>query len=98
MAVLYLKSKGFLLIKRRYKSQNAEIDLICNNQKYIVFAEVKFRKSKNTINSYLNYEDCKKIYSSAECFLQEFPKFLSLTPLFKIFLFTPSMMSVRDLY
>nr|WP_321981071.1 YraN family protein [uncultured Cohaesibacter sp.] len=38
-----MRVKGFEIIKRRYKAQGGEIDLICRKDDLIVFLEVKYR-------------------------------------------------------
>ena len=44
-ALEYLKRKGFVPLAAGYRTRFGEIDLIVSNKKYIVFAEVKLRKS-----------------------------------------------------
>lgn len=41
----YLKNKGYQIIYTNYHSRYGEIDIICENNKYIVFVEVKTRKN-----------------------------------------------------
>lgn len=41
----YLKSKGYTLIQRNYRTRYGEIDIIAKDGKYIVFVEVKTRSS-----------------------------------------------------
>lgn len=42
-AVSLLEQKGYQIIERNYHSRYGEIDIIAQNGKYIVFAEVKTR-------------------------------------------------------
>ncbi len=44
-AAEYLKKKHYKIIGLNYSCRFGEIDLIAQNKKYIVFAEVKLRKS-----------------------------------------------------
>ena len=44
-ADLFLRAKGFEIIKRRYKTPVGEIDLIAIDDAYLVFIEVKARQS-----------------------------------------------------
>ena len=47
LAAEYLRKQGYTLIGRNYRSRFGEIDLIAENRDYLVFAEVKLRKSAN---------------------------------------------------
>lgn len=41
----YLEKHGFCIIERNFHSRYGEIDIICENSDYIVFVEVKTKKS-----------------------------------------------------
>ena len=41
----YLNSKGYIINEVNYHSRYGEIDIISQNEKYLVFVEVKTRKS-----------------------------------------------------
>lgn len=44
-AVLFLEKKGYQILKRNYRCRTGEIDIVARDGKYIVFVEVKYRKS-----------------------------------------------------
>ena len=44
-AALYLKKHGYRIVGRNYKVRTGEIDLIVSDREYIVFVEVKMRKT-----------------------------------------------------
>lgn len=44
-AAQYLKKKHYKILSTGYRSRFGEIDIIASNKKYLVFAEVKLRKS-----------------------------------------------------
>jgi putative endonuclease len=44
-ALEFLVQKGFRLVERNYHSRYGEIDLIVEDDQFLVFAEVKLRKS-----------------------------------------------------
>ncbi len=44
-AAKYLKKKGYRVLERNWSCRFGEIDLIAADRKYLVFAEVKLRKS-----------------------------------------------------
>lgn len=41
----YLIGKGYVILERNYRRGGGEIDIIANDKEYIVFVEVKYRKS-----------------------------------------------------
>ncbi len=41
----YLNKKGFKVLRRNYRCRAGEIDIICRDKKYLIFAEVKTRRS-----------------------------------------------------
>ena len=41
----YLKSQGYQILKRNFRCPLGEIDLIALHQKYLVFIEVKYRRT-----------------------------------------------------
>ncbi len=45
LAAEYLRKKRYTLVAAGYRSRFGEIDLIVRNKKYLVFVEVKLRKS-----------------------------------------------------
>lgn len=44
IAAEYLKAQGFFVAARNYKSAHGEIDIIAENKKIVLFAEVKLRR------------------------------------------------------
>lgn len=49
-AAAYLTEKGFRILARNYRSRFGEIDIIAEDGKYILFAEVKTRKSSSLVD------------------------------------------------
>ena len=47
LAVRFLRRKGYRILKRNFTSKFGEIDIIAQKAGYIIFAEVKLRKSAN---------------------------------------------------
>ncbi len=58
-AAEYLKQQGFVVIGQNFYSRWGEIDIIARDGKYLVFAEVKYRKD-NSCGSPLEAVDAKK--------------------------------------
>ena len=74
-AAEYLRKKQYKLVASGYRCRFGEIDLIVQNKKYLVFVEVKLRKSANFAKA-LEYVDTRKqgrIRSTALMYLSEFP-------------------------
>ena len=46
-ACAYLESQGLKLIERNFRIKSGEIDLIMREKEYLVFVEVRFRKSED---------------------------------------------------
>ena len=75
LAAEYLRKKRYRLIAAGYRSRFGEIDLIVENRKYLVFVEVKQRKSPNFAQA-LEYVDKGKqdrIRITASVYLSQNP-------------------------
>lgn len=73
MAAEYLRKRRYEIVAVNYRSRFGEIDLIARNKKYLVFAEVKLRKSAEFAEA-LEFVDAKKqarIRMTAELYLSE---------------------------
>lgn len=74
-AAQFLKKKHYQLVASGYRSRFGEIDLIVRNRKYLVFVEVKLRKSANFALA-LEFVDERKqerIKKTALIYLNQFP-------------------------
>lgn len=74
-AALYFMSKGYKLIKRRYKTRLGEIDLILQKKSLLVFVEVKARKSIDDALHSIHGKNRSRIENAAQQFLAENPEF-----------------------
>lgn len=45
MACAYLKEQGFTILQRNFRSRTGEIDIVCREGRYLVFTEVKYRRT-----------------------------------------------------
>lgn len=61
LALDYMTSKGFSHICSNYHSRYGEIDIICENEKYIVFVEVKSRKKGTNYTAIEAVDSSKRI-------------------------------------
>ncbi len=56
----FLRSKGYRVIKRNYSCRYGEIDIIAEWQEYIVFVEVKTRKSNSLVSGAASVDHHKR--------------------------------------
>lgn len=45
MAAAFLEKQGYQILDRNYRGRTSEIDLVAKDGRYLVFVEVKYRKS-----------------------------------------------------
>lgn len=75
----YLVKNGFLVTRKNYTVRGGEIDIIAENEKYIIFVEVKTRSAGRSIEKYgrgASAVDLKKrehFLFSAKKYLRDFP-------------------------
>ena len=75
VAAEHLRKKRFKIVAAGYRSRFGEIDLIAQNKQYLVFVEVKLRKSASFARA-MEYVDKKKqdrIRTTASIYLSENP-------------------------
>lgn len=72
-ALKFLEQQGLQLLKRNYHSRYGEIDLIMHEHGTLVFIEVRYRHnlSHGNASESIDVFKQKKIYHTAERFLQE---------------------------
>ena len=73
LALKEMKKQGFSLVKQRYKTSSGEIDLIVKNeeQKLLVFIEVKRRKKIYDYENVITKQQWNRIYNASSEFLAE---------------------------
>jgi len=71
LALKFLKQQRFKLIEKNYRCRFGEIDLIMWDQSYLVFIEVRYRKSKDYGGALESIDQSKqdKLRRSAEFYL-----------------------------
>lgn len=76
LACQFLERKGFKLIERNFNCRLGEIDLIMQDNNYLVFVEVRYRKNNNfgsAIES-VTYNKQQKLIKAASWYLQQHSK------------------------
>ena len=78
LAAEYLRKKHYQLIAAGYRSRFGEIDLIVADKKFLVFVEVKLRKSASyaMAKEYVNQAKQNRIRTTAEIYLAANPTVL----------------------
>ena len=84
LAADYLRKKRYKLIAANYRSRFGEIDLIFRDRNFVVFVEVKLRKSGDFVSAreYVDRKKQDKIRITASIFLSQNPT--SLQPRFDV--------------
>ena len=69
----YLKSKGYKLVGMNYTTRFGEIDVIAESREYIVFVEVKLRKSAEFAEAreFVNSRKIARIKTAAELWFSQ---------------------------
>ena len=75
LAAEYLRKKRYTLVAAGYYCKFGEIDLIVQNRKFLVFVEVKLRKTDNfaMAREYVNAAKQNRIRTTAAIYLSENP-------------------------
>ena len=77
-AIMYFEKQGFVLLARRFKTKNGEIDAIFVNNRLnmLIFVEVKRRKAVYDYNKVISKHQWNRIYSASIDFIEQFsPKY-----------------------
>ena len=73
LAAEYLQKKRYKLVATNYRTRFGEIDLIVSNRRYLVFVEVKLRKSDAFANAfeYVDKHKQDRLRTTAEIYLSQ---------------------------
>ena len=84
LAAEFLRKKRYKLLASGYRSRFGEIDLVVCDRKYLVFVEVKLRKSGQFAKAleYVDRRKQEKLRTTAEIYLSQNPT--SLQPRFDV--------------
>ncbi len=77
-AAAYLLRKWYRIVERNYTTRYGEIDLIVQNSRYLVFAEVKLRKNAAFAEAreFVTAAKQERLRNTAELWLAEHPTHL----------------------
>lgn len=74
-AVDYLRRKKYAILGCNYRTRFGEIDIIAQDRSYVIFVEVKLRKSDRfgEAREFVNHDKQERIKTTAAQWLQENP-------------------------
>ena len=96
LAADYLRKRRYSLVATNYRCRFGEIDLICQNRRFLVFVEVKMRKTDHfgSAREFVGSEKQEKLRAAAEMWLQQNPT--DLQPRFDVIeIYAPQGMETR---
>lgn len=96
LAAEYLRKKRYRLLARNYRCRYGEIDLIVRDRRYLVFVEVKLRKSPNfaAAAEYVDQRKQERLRKTAAVWLSQNPT--ELQPRFDVVeIYAPEGMDTR---
>lgn len=75
VAAEYLRKKRYSLVATGYRCRYGEIDLIVKNNRYLVFAEVKLRKSDRFAEAkeFVDLRKQERLRATALLYLEQYP-------------------------
>lgn len=75
LAAEYLRKKRYRLVATGYRCRYGEIDLIVQNRRYLVFVEVKLRRSDRFAEAreFVDIHKQERLRSTASLYLDGFP-------------------------
>ena len=90
IAADYLQQQGLSLITRNFQCKAGELDLVCLDNKTLVFVEVKFRKNSlfGSALEMVSVSKQKKLVRTAELFLLQNRKYRAHPCRFDVFAIT----------
>ena len=97
LAAKYLQKKRYQLVACNYRCRFGEIDLICKNRRYLVFVEVKLRRTEHfgTAREFVGAEKQNRLRSAATMWLQQNPT--ELQPRFDVIeIYAPDGMESKN--
>ena len=97
LAAKFLQKKRFQIVATNYKCRFGEIDLIVSNRKYLVFVEVKLRKSDKFAGAaeFVDKRKQDRLRTTASIYLSEYPT--ELQPRFDVIeIYAPQGTDTRD--
>ena len=73
LAAAFLRRRGYHIVATNYRSRYGEIDIIAENAEYLVFAEVKLRRTAHfgAAREFVDLRKQERLRATASMFLEE---------------------------
>ena len=86
LACIFLESKEYSIVEKNFRAAKCEIDIIAKKDEYIIFIEVKTRKSQKfgSASQSVGFGKQKNIIKAAEMFLTMNDLYMDLQPRFDV--------------
>ena len=86
IACIFLESKGYKVVEKNFRAARCEIDIIAQKDEYIIFIEVKTRKSKifGNASQSVGIEKRGNIIKTAEIFIAAHELYIDAQPRFDV--------------
>lgn len=97
VAAEYLRGKKYKLLAAGYRTRLGEIDLIAANRKYLIFVEVKLRKSDRFAEAreFVDYRKQARLRATAQMYLSRYET--KLQPRFDVIeIYAPQGIETKD--
>jgi len=75
LACWFLRLKGYLILERRYKTRQGEIDIIAKKRRSIIITEVKQRSHEENLHETVSFKNSQRIINTAEIFMSRHPQY-----------------------
>lgn len=74
-AARFLTERGFTVVARNFRCAYGELDIVAEDEQYLVFAEVRLRKNSRfgTPEETVDHRKQQKLRLAAEAYLQQHP-------------------------
>ena len=89
MAAVYLKLKGYRILKMRYKTPGGEIDIIARRKTALAFVEVKGRQDMTAALESVTRRNRARVERAALHFIAAHPQFAAFDMRFDVVVFAP---------
>jgi len=85
----FMRSKGYRILEKRFKTPHGEVDLIAKMGNTIVFVEVKLRKTKEAAAEAISAKNKRRVRTAAELYLQKYPEYAECDVRFDALILAP---------
>ncbi len=89
LAAIYLRLKGYKILKTRYKTPSGEIDIIARRENTLIFVEVKGRGKIGAALESVTARNRFRVEQAVRHFIAAHPQFIVFDMRFDVVVFAP---------